>query len=1027
MPEPVLQVAKAYLDDGRQVRVTVVADAKAFGRHKRAVARGVRVPGFRAGRAPYEAARRQVGETWLVERAMLAFLNEVYDQVLSEIDEEIRGPRSAPKLRDSDPPTLEFTIPIRQRPLSERIPEGAPLEAWPRLTRRRVLARLREYFDSGYRDPELLYLGGRYALSLGMRKEARRFLEPLAETIQFEQAGSQRKSVPKGYAPVGLLLAAAEVGPLRREIEGQLAEAADSNARLQDLLSAPPRPQGNGRDVASEALTMLAQRAREHYEANELDPARAALESMLLTDSDQPAVLRNLITVTSEQHDVEAYERYWRRYIKILLWRLSRDQEIDATWEQLLRFYTHVAELTDRDLDGTPDEVRALITQPGFLPRWLEAHTGLIWLESALKSRRTLQTNLTTHDLEQGWIGNLGLMHTWLRLFYPEFEGLVDVGRNTGDGLALPSGEAQLQIYFDPTLTLLKRFLEWHRIGFGLSTTPTVDEASGQEGRQLVHDRHADNIVALAECVARIPSQHYTLDLTTVLEEERTRATEQTDLRQVLQDACGLPFFQFRLAAYLEDPPDWQGLIDFFGDPEMAPRLAPPVRLFLALAFCQRERCLEGLRTACNVVPEIPPEEFEEETQNRNLWESVLNANIGHAVQAEEKPEILPRGVKVPAKASPAEAWIVLVKHEIGKIRGDKRTLAIRKEALDLVESVYTRRILVDKAVEKSQALVADHKFEEALRVVAELPDKPEDLQELKENLSGQIREAQSSYTLNEQIESAVELSKMCVEDGDFDGARGIIEELPDEPAEVSDLKDRLLSQIDEVEEHHQLQARIDEAIGKSKAYVEQGNFHQARRAVTALPDRPAELKELKENLLSQIEQAEAHHSLQAQIEEAVEESKTQVRKGNFRQARRAVNALPDSPQEVKELKQNLLSQIREAEEQHGLQDKIDRAVAKSKEYVQKGDFASARREIRRLPDSPAEVKKLKRNLLSQIDDVEDDLKSVDRTINELIEKFNRRGVDWSAVAKIAQDNDVDISNKPQFAALLKAIDEQLF
>ncbi|MGC9356357.1 MAG: trigger factor [Anaerolineae bacterium] len=1038
-----LQIETTSLAGGRRLRVTINTDRDTFNKRRaeaaKEISREIRIPGYRMGKAPYIAVQRHVGEARIVQRAAEGFLDENYHKILEEIDAEPEGPRSPATIRSSDPPIFEFVIEVRSRqkpqpePVEVEVEDdvgGVLLESAPSLTERRLLARLREYFDNGYRDPEMLYLGGRQALSLGMNREARRFLKPLATMM------CQREELPTGYAPVGLLLLLASDEVEEREVIRKrlldLAEERPSLDEMRALLEAIPWEDVGEEedDDRPEAQGTLAEEARDYYEANNLTAARTALESMLLENGDQPAVLRNLITVTSEQQDVEAYERYWRRYVKVLLWRIVRGEEINAAWQELLHFYTQVAEVTDRDLDGTQDVVRTLIAQPGFLPRWLEAHAGLVWLESALKSRRTLQTNLGKQHLERGFRGNLALMRYWFHLFYPEFERLLDLGSNGGAGLALPSGEIQLQIYFDPTLTLLKRFLEWQRFGFGLKTETVVDEESGRETKELVQDRHAENIVAVAGCVARIPTQHYTLALEEMVDEDRARAVEDKTLRQMLQEACAMPFFQFRLSNFLNDPPDWQGVIDFFGDPEMESRLSPPIRLFLALAFCQREQPLAGLRVAREAVPEIPADQFKEETQSYNLWQSVLSANIGHAIEAEAKPEVMPPSVQMPATASPTEFWIRLVKYEIGKMEGDERVEEIRDAAFELVDNVYMRQVLVKDAVERSKALVGEQKFEEALQVIADLPDEPDQLKELKENLTEQIQEARSGYEIQQKIEAAIERSKKYAEKGDFARARKAIKDLPDTPEEVRDLKGKLLGQIAEAEKQYRLQAQIEDVIERSKAHVQKGNFYQARQAIRALPDSPPQIKELKQNLLGQIDEAEGQHELQERIEEVIEESKAYVAKGNFRQARRTVNALPDSPPQVKELKQNLISQINQAEKQAldaaTIRAQIDGVIQNCQRYVQNAEFSRARREIRGLPDSPAEVKQLKRKLLSQIDDAEREYDNLDSLINELLKKFVDRGVNLD-IAKIARDNDVDLSDKRQFYGLLKAIDRQLF
>jgi hypothetical protein len=896
------------------------------------------------------------------------------------------------------------------------------------LTRRRLVARFREHFDNGYRDPELLYLGGRYAVSLGMRREAQRFLEPLADMLCQDDRPSP------SYAPVGLLLLSVlEEEHERDAVWARLRHLAQDdsllNKEINALLGASPGQQQADGGAGSE-LVQLAEEARNHYEANDLEEARAALETLLLTDGDRPDVLRNLITVAGEQQDVEAYERYWRRYVRLLLWRLAQGDKASEAWQELTRFYTQVADATDRQLEGMPEGILKAIKRPGFLPRWLEAHAGLVWLESALKSRRTLQTALGHQHLEDGQDGNLGLMRYWFHLFYPEFSALLDLGSGDGEEPALPSAEAKRQLHFDPALRLLTRFLELQRLGFGLDARTIQDKESGTERQEIVQNRHAENIVALAGCIARIPSQHYTLELGEVLAKEQSQALEGQTLRRTLQDACSIPFFQLRLSSFLDDPPDWEGIDRFFGDPDMADRLIPTIHLFRALALCQLERPLEGLEVACKALPEIPPDELEEDTQNHGLWRNVVYANIGHALQAKKKPRVLP-GMKVGAKDSVAKVWISRIEHEISSMPDEEHTDLIRVAALEWISEAYTQQVLLPEAVEKSKDLVAKHRFQEALRVIKELPDEPDELKEVKANLSGQIKEAESQYLLQHAIEDAIKTAKAAAEKGEFAAAVKVIKDLPDSPEEVGKLKKELLSQIREAEKHHRLQKRIDTALRRTKTYVKKGQFSQARKAINALPDSPAEVKEIKRNVLSQIDEAEEHHGLQARIDEGLSDAKRYAEEGDFMMARLALDGIPDSPAEVRKIKQDFLSQIdrveKQAQEAQQIRAKIDKAIANSKRYVEKGDFNRARREVRALPDSPSEVRTLKRNLLSQIDDAEQAQKGYWDEIRALLDKFERRGVDMAAVGKIAMDNNIDITDQAQFYGLLKAIDEKLF
>jgi len=982
-------IEKTVFDKQKQLVVTISPTNDSFSSFKHRAARemsqDVNIPGFRSGKAPLSTIIDHVDNPLIINKAAKMFVEEVYPTLLNKLSIAPDKPRGPIDIQTYEPLTIDITIQFsspgkRKTPPASSQPtiDTIPFLNSPTLIRRRMLARLGQYFDNQYRDPALLYLGGRYALSLGWDAEARRLLEELSSLLSPEnKLPEDTRKFREKYLPTNnasalpcdlLLLLATDQEEERQEIRTRLQEHAEGDTRLADLLEAEPQDPSENLSPPPEDLATLSKQARTHYEANELVSARSVLESMIMLDGDQPAVFRNLITVTSEQQDIEAYERYWRRYVKLLLWRMIRADDLTPLWQELMQFYIQVAEATDRFLDGTQDEIQETITRPGFLPRWLEAHAGLIWLESALKSHRRLQTNLGKQHIQNGLKGNLSLMRHWIQLFYPEFEMMLDLGTNNNSSVLLPTREIKLHIYFDPSQRILTRFLEWHRFGFGLDTQQVINEDTGQEEQKLLHNRHAENIVALASCVTRIPTHHYTKDLHQAIEENHQAGVEKSP-REVIWDACGLPFFQFRLSTYLEqDPPDWAGIVTFFGNQDMLPKLDPTLRLFLAMAYCNCENPIKGLDVACEAVPDIPETKFDEESQSYNLWVGVLNANCEHAISAEKKPGQSVPG-KDPTQTTAPELWMGLVKHKIQQMSGEEHIREFQEEALELVEAIYHQRVLVDKAVEESQALVSEHKFNEALKVIADLPDSPSELKEIKNELTQQIEEAQQGYELETQIEKAIEASKR---------------------------------------------------------HVKKGNFTQARKVVNQLPDSPENIKKIKKDLIEQISDAEKHSNLQDKIEKAIEKSRTHVENGNFRKARTLVRSLPNSPDEVKELKENLLTQIDEAEQQAGIHKKIDEAIQQSRELVHQGKFSRARRKIRRLPDAHPEVKELKRELLSQIDEAEKEMSKITQSIDQMEELLKLQGINMDHIDKIAKDNDVDTSNPGDYYALLKAIVDQL-
>lgn len=807
--------------------------------------------------------------------------------------------------------------------------------------RRRVLARLREYFDAGFRDPELLYLGARYAVSLANEREARRFLTPLESMLCPDGAPCA------AYAAVGLLeLAIPSDVEKRQAVEERLERLAAADPDLKRLLSdircgQPGSPQavlqaferdadgrrseleqalfgpdGKGASAKTGPLTKvqgLAEQAASAYTMNRLGAARYALETILLQDGDQPDVVRDLLTVTGEQQDVEAYERYWYRYVKLQLWRIARGDGVECAWDELIRFYSQVAVATDRSLDRPLNDLAAILPQPGLLSRWLESHAALAWLDAAGKARRAWQTGLDAAALARGQQGYLALMKYWYRLFYPEFLDWLDTGAqlDTAPVVPLPSGESAVRLVFSPVPRMVCRYLEWHRVGFGLKD----DDGPSQE-------RHRTTVAALAGIMVRLPFEYYTRDKE--LQDGLTAAgdLESKTLRQLLQEACSYPLYSVKLSKLLQAG-DWQGIVTEFGEPDMEDRLNGTLRLFLALALSRLDRPSDALRLACRTIPDMPAAELKDDTQTRQLWDEVLKANIHLAIEAKSGGSATgpaPAADSPVFDATASQAALRDIKKTIESISGSGHVAAFRMAALAQADALYTEQAQVRAVIQKTQELVKKGAFDQARKEVKVLPNTPEELKQLKTSLLEQILEAEQAHKLNKLVEDTV--------------------------------------------------SRVQHLVGS-------GQYWDAKQEIRKLPDTPAELQKLKADLLQQVAsvegQAMEHQRIQRQVDAVIEEVKRYVQNGNFSSARTAVNGLPAYPSELNELKRNLLSQIANAERQ----------------------YQQTRQQVSR--DSAA-----------------------------ILERLSRRNIDLTAIPRIAKDNNIDIADPVQFYQLLKAIEEHL-
>jgi trigger factor len=110
-----LKIEKEFRDD-HQVKLTVEMDSELFERAKRRAARQiakrVKIPGFRPGKAPYGVILRQVGEGHIVEQALDLLVDEQYPEIIKAAEIEPYGPGKLDNVPELDPPTFEFIVPL---------------------------------------------------------------------------------------------------------------------------------------------------------------------------------------------------------------------------------------------------------------------------------------------------------------------------------------------------------------------------------------------------------------------------------------------------------------------------------------------------------------------------------------------------------------------------------------------------------------------------------------------------------------------------------------------------------------------------------------------------------------------------------------------------------------------------------------------------------------------------------------------------------------------------------------------------
>lgn len=111
-----MKIDKQPLED-HQVKLTVEVEPEKLEQAKRTaarqIARQVKVPGFRPGKAPYQVIVRQVGEEAIIEEALEVLVKDIYPKVLDEAEIEPYGPGQLENVVSTDPPVLEFVVPLK--------------------------------------------------------------------------------------------------------------------------------------------------------------------------------------------------------------------------------------------------------------------------------------------------------------------------------------------------------------------------------------------------------------------------------------------------------------------------------------------------------------------------------------------------------------------------------------------------------------------------------------------------------------------------------------------------------------------------------------------------------------------------------------------------------------------------------------------------------------------------------------------------------------------------------------------------
>lgn len=110
-----MKIEKQFLED-HQIKLTVEIDDDRVDEMKRRaaakIARRVKIPGFRPGKAPYPVIVRTVGDSAIFEEALEMLLDNIYPEVIKEADIKPHGPGQLKDMPKLEPLTLEIIVPL---------------------------------------------------------------------------------------------------------------------------------------------------------------------------------------------------------------------------------------------------------------------------------------------------------------------------------------------------------------------------------------------------------------------------------------------------------------------------------------------------------------------------------------------------------------------------------------------------------------------------------------------------------------------------------------------------------------------------------------------------------------------------------------------------------------------------------------------------------------------------------------------------------------------------------------------------
>ena len=104
------------LQEDHQVKLTVEIEQKLLEGSKRKaakqIAKRVKIPGFRPGKAPFNVIQKHVGDAAILENALEIIIDDIYPKAIEESEIKPYGPGSLENFTNEDPPIFEFIVPL---------------------------------------------------------------------------------------------------------------------------------------------------------------------------------------------------------------------------------------------------------------------------------------------------------------------------------------------------------------------------------------------------------------------------------------------------------------------------------------------------------------------------------------------------------------------------------------------------------------------------------------------------------------------------------------------------------------------------------------------------------------------------------------------------------------------------------------------------------------------------------------------------------------------------------------------------